>query len=508
MSAAFQNFFARRVTALLAAAMALAFADAARATPAHRAALDRHYDKFLAKELSRCTTCHQPSDNKNPKNLDEFPHNAFGKRLRAVGEELKAAGKSADIPARLAAIAAEDSDGDGVANEIELLLGHQPGDAKDVPSAKELQFVAARQAEFKKFLASYRWRPFETVDRPAVPAVRAGSWVRNPIDAFIASEHEARGLKPRPEAGKEVLLRRVYLDLIGLSPTPEEQRAFLADTGSDAYEKVVKRLLDDPRHGERWGRHWMDVWRYSDWAGWSGGNQIRDSKPHIWRWRDWIVESLNRDKGYDRMVIEMLAADEAAPLDADALRATGFLVRNFKMLSREQWMEDTIKHTAQAFLGVTMGCAKCHDHMTEAISQADYYRMRAIFDPHNVRTDKISGQLDTAKDGIVRAFDKSPEERTYLLVRGDERHPDTNRVMEAGVPAALCGTTALAKVGGKFDLAPVKLPTFAAQPDSREFVIKDTIAASERTLADAREALEKLKTNAAPDADKLKEQQL
>ena len=194
--------------------------------------------------------------------------------------------------------------------------------------------------------------------------------------------------------------------------------------------------------------------------------------------------------------------------DADALRATGFLVRNFKMLSREQWMEDTIKHTAQAFLGVTMGCAKCHDHMTEAISQADYYRMRAIFDPHNVRTDKISGQLDTAKDGIVRAFDKSPEERTYLLVRGDERHPDTNRVMEAGVPVALCGTTALAKVGGKFDLAPVKLPTFAAQPDSREFVIKDTIAASERTLADAREALEKLKTNAAPDADKLKELQL
>src|ERR1041384_820321 len=125
----------------------------------------------------------------------------------------------------------------------------------------------------------------------------------------------ARKLTPRPEATKDVLLRRVYLDLIGLSPTPEEQRTFAADASSDAYEKVVDRLLDDPRYGERWGRHWMDIWRYSDWAGWSGGNQIRDSQPHIWRWRGWIVESLNQDKGYDRMILEMLAADELAPED-------------------------------------------------------------------------------------------------------------------------------------------------------------------------------------------------
>ena len=405
-------------------------------------------------------------------------------------------------------MAREDSDGDGVANEVELLLGRNPGDAKDKPPGKELSKASAKQTEFAKFLAAYRWRPFETVQRPAVPVVKNPTWVRNPVDAFVAAEHEARGLKPRPEAAKEILLRRVYLDLTGLNPTPEEQQKFLADTSSDAYEKVVDRLLADPRHGERWGRHWMDVWRYSDWAGWSGGNQIRDSKPHIWRWRDWIVEALNKDKGYDRMVLEMLAADELAPLDTDALRATGFLVRNFKMLSREQWMEDTIKHTSQAFLGVTVGCAKCHDHMVDPISQRDYYQLRAVFDPHNVRTDRIPGQLDTAKDGLVRAFDKTVDQRTHLLIRGDERTPDTNTVLEAGVPLALCGLTSAARTGGKLAVETVKLPLLAAQPDQRDFVIQDTLAASERGLADAREAFAKLKADASAAPEKLREQEL
>jgi hypothetical protein len=482
----------------------------APATPANRAALERHFDRFLSADLNRCTTCHLPSERKEPKSLNEFPHNAFGKRLHQIGGELTAAGKPASLAARLALVAKEDSDSDGVANEVELLLGKNPGDAKDKPPAKELSKASAKQAEFAKFLAAYRWRPFETVQRPAVPLVKnaTATWVRNPVDAFIAAEHEARGLKPRPEATKEVLLRRVYLDLIGLNPTPEEQRQFLADTSSDAYEKVVNHLLDDPRHGERWGRHWMDVWRYSDWAGWSGGNQIRDSKPHIWRWRDWIVEALNKDKGYDRMVLEMLAADELAPLDTDALRATGFLVRNFKMLSREQWMEDTIKHTSQAFLAVTVGCAKCHDHMVDPISQREYYQLRAVFDPHDVRTDRIPGQLDTAKDGLVRAFDKKPDQRTHLLIRGDERTPDTNKVMEAGVPFALCGLTSVARTGGKLAVEPVKLPLLAAQPDQREFVFQDTLAASERGLADVREAFAKLKTNSATAPEKLREQEL
>src|SRR5688572_12089330 len=134
------------------------------------------------------------------------------------------------------------------------------------------------------------------------PRAQNSWWVRNPIDAFIAAGLEAHRLKPRPEAPKPILLRRLYLDLLGLPPTVHEIDAFVADPSPDAYEKIVDRLLADPRHGERWGRHWMDVWRYSDWAGFQ--NEIRDSVRHIWRWRDWIVESVNADKPYDRMIVE------------------------------------------------------------------------------------------------------------------------------------------------------------------------------------------------------------
>ena len=149
--------------------------------------------------------------------------------------------------------------------------------------------------------------------RPSGPRCRGASndaWVRNPIDAFLAAGHERRGLTPVPEADRATLLRRVYLDLIGLAPDARGDReAFLADPSPGAYEQVVDRLLASPQYGERWGRHWMDVWRYSDWDGY--GDEVRESQPQIWRWRDWIVESLNEDKGYDRMIVEMLAADEA-----------------------------------------------------------------------------------------------------------------------------------------------------------------------------------------------------
>jgi hypothetical protein len=475
--------------------LALACCFSASATPANKAALDKHYDRFLARSLSRCTTCHLPSENKNPENLDEFPHNPFGDQLRALRKDLPQAER--DIPARLQRIAGEDSDNDGVANELEILLGRNPGDAQDKPDAKERETSRGRAAEFAEFLASYRWQPFEPVKRPPLPRIKNERWARNSIDRFISAEHESRKLKPRPEAAKAVLLRRVYLDVIGLSPTPEEQDKFLEDKSPRAYERLIEKLLDDPRYGERWGRHWMDIWRYSDWAGWSGGNQIRDSKPHIWRWRDWIVESLNNDKGYDRMVLEMLAADELAPLDTNTLRATGYLVRNYKMLSREQWLEDTIKHTSQAFLGLTMGCAKCHDHMTDPISQAEYYQMRAVFEPHQVRTDRLPGELDVLKDGLVRVYDTATNARTFFFNRGDERKPDTNRVMDPGLPQVFRAS---------LKAMPVELPRYAAHPDHREFVIRDTIAASKKKIAEARGELDKAKTNDA--STKLEEHEI
>ena len=479
-----------------ALALALVGVAAASATPANKAALVRHYDKFLPKALSACTTCHLPSDNKHPETLADFPHNPFGDRLRKLGEEAEKSGKKLDIPHRLAEIAKEDADGDGLDNQTELLLGHQPGNAKDAPTKKELADGRKKLAEWTKVLASYRWQPFEAVKRSTVPKIakpqprsrEAEFAIRNPIDAFIAKEHQARGLKPRPEASKEVLLRRVYLDLIGLSPTPEETSAFLADKSADAYEKVVDRLLESSRYGERWARHWMDVWRYSDWTGYQG--VPRDSKPHIWRWRDWIIESVNADKGYDRMVMEMIAADELAPTDESALRATGFLVRNFKAISRERWLEDTIGHTFQAFQGVTMNCAKCHDHMYDPVSQREYYEIRAIFEPHQVRTDRVPGQIDTDKtgDGLVRAYDATLASKTYLLARGDERRPLTNEVITPNVPRIF---------GAKYEAKPVTLPELAVRPDKREFVVHEDIAAMEEMVKHARETLADLKSGVA-----------
>ena len=220
---------------------------------------------------------------------------------------------------------------------------------------------------------------FQKPVRPAVPKINNSAWVDNPVDAFIAAEHERRNLKPNSPAAKHVLLRRLSLDLIGLPPTRKEYHAFLADDSPKAYEKLVNRLLNSPQYGERWGRHWMDVWRYSDWYGRRTVNDVRNSYPHIWRWRDWIINSLNEDKGYDRMIMEMLAADEIAPEDDDVIVATGFIVRNWFSLNYDQWMKDLVEHTGKAFLGIRMNCAHCHDHKYDPISQKEYFRFLAIF---------------------------------------------------------------------------------------------------------------------------------
>jgi hypothetical protein len=407
------------------------------------------------------------------------PHNPFGARLKAAKAELKKLGKPTDIPSRLEYIAQEDSDGDGVSNMIELLSGHFPGDSSDQPTPAEITQARETLLAFQKFHKAYPWKPFEIVQRPTEPQIKNQFWVRNPIDAFIGAEHEERGLKPRPEASRAILLRRVYLDLIGLPPTPDELHAFLVDSSDDAYERVVDRLLSSPSYGERWGRHWMDVWRYSDWDGW--GNQVRDSQPHIWRWRDWIVQSLNQDKGYDRMILEMLASDELCPEDTDALRATGYLVRSYKLLSRERWLEETVDHTAQAFLGITLGCARCHDHMFDPLMQREYYQFRAIFEPHKVRIDRIPGQLDTAIDGLARVYDADLQAKTVLYFRGDERTPDKTP-LSPGVPEAL---------GGRFAVDhPISLPPSDYCPDKRDFVVADTFRAGEQKIRTAEAARE------------------
>ena len=205
---------------------------------------------------------------------------------------------------------------------------------------------------------------FRPIVRPPVPAAES-EWARNPIDVLIAEQQRKQGLAAQPEAPRVILLRRLYLDLIGIPPTAGEIRACESDTSPEWYEQTVKRLLDDPRHGERWARHWMDIWRYSDW--WGLGDQLRNSQKHIWHWRDWIVESLNADTPYDEMVRLMLAADEIYPNDLGKLRATGYLARNYFLFNRDQWMDETVEHVSKGFLGLTMNCAKCHDHKFDPI---------------------------------------------------------------------------------------------------------------------------------------------
>jgi hypothetical protein len=320
--------------------------------------------------------------------------------------------------------------------------------------------------------------------RPAVPAnelPEADSATRavNPIDAFLHREQRARGIQTLQPASKNVLLRRVYLDLIGLPPTPAQLAAFVADETPEAYEKVVDELLASPHYGERWGRHWMDVWRYSDWDGY--GAEVRESKPHIWRWRDWIIESLNADKSYDQMIVEMLAADEAYPDKAEALRATGFLVRNWYLFNRNSWIDNTIEHTGKAFLGVTFNCARCHDHMYDPISQSEYYHLRALFEPHDVRTDRVPGQADIAKDGLVRVYDSNAAAQTLLFVRGDEKNPIKDKPLSPKTPAAF----------GRSELSiqPVELPASAYYPGLQPFVAEEALKGAEAELQAATSGL-------------------
>jgi len=464
----------RTVAFLLAT---LLFAPSVFANPANHAALLKYYGDFLPESLHSCSACHVRAEADGADSLAAFPHNPFGDRLRELGESLDEQGKPSDIPARLKLIAEEDADQDGVSNLHELLAGAAPGNAKDTPTKTSREKLPQQLAAFKAFVQRYPWRPFETVQRPAVPTTVAEDWVRTPIDAFISTEHQARGLTPRPEAAADVLLRRVYLDLIGLSPTPAQVIAFREAFANDplAYEQVVDDLLASPAYGERWGRHWMDVWRYSDWAGYRA--QLRESQRHIWHWRDWIIESLNEDRGYDEMLQLMLAADEIAPEDTSDLRATGFLARSY-FANRDQWLDNVVKHTSQGLMGVTIGCAKCHDHMYDPIPQTDYYSLRAIFEPHQIRTDRLPGDSEVAKNGIARAYDSAPGAKTYLFEAGDERRPIKDQPIPPGVPAAL---------GGEFSPQPVELPRSAYQPDRREFIRQGLLEAAKKAVAKAKD---------------------
>jgi len=241
---------------------------------------------------------------------------------------------------------------------------------------------------------------FQPLVRPAVPRVMSLGWKENPIDAFVLARLEKASIKPPAQAGKRTLLRRVYLDLIGLLPTVEEQQAFLNDQSADAYSKVVDGLLARPQYGERWARHWLDVVRYAE----SNGYERDGTKPSAWRYRDYVIQALNQDKGFDRFLTEQLAGDEVEPSNAETQIATTFLRLGTyddepaePQLDRYDQLDDVLGTTAASFLGLTLRCARCHDHKFEPLKQTDYYRMLAVFEPlrrpqeNKAETDRLVG---------------------------------------------------------------------------------------------------------------------
>ena len=330
---------------------------------------------------------------------------------------------------------------------------------------------------------------FQMPSRPAVPASSLSAGGGNPIDAFLEAERRKQNVIALPEADGRTLVRRLYLDLTGVPPTRAETQQFLDDRAPGAYERLADKLLDDPRYGERWGRHWMDIWRYSDWYGWRRGNDVRNSAKFLWRWRDWIVESLNRDKGYDRMIVEMLAGDEVAPGNPDVLRATGYLARSFSKYDRHGWLQDAVDHSAMAFLGVTVKCARCHDHKYDPFRQEEYYQLRAFFEPYQVRTDRVAGQVDTDKNGISRVYDAEPEAKTELLIRGDIQNPDKETPIVPATPAVLGGVLSKPE--------PVSLSVENFYPDIRPFVHEDLIAQARADIEKARAAVTEAKDDTA-----------
>ncbi len=275
---------------------------------------------------------------------------------------------------------------------------------------------------------------FQPLRTPTVPDVKDKTWVRNEIDAFVLAKLEQQGLKPPQPAQPRALLRRMYLDVTGLPPTIAEQQA------QAPFDQVIDDLLARLEYGERWARHWLDVVRYAD----SNGYERDAEKPFVWRYRDYVIDSLNHDKPYDRFVMEQLAGDELPDRSLETTIATGFLRLGHwddepadPPTDRYDQLDDIVSTTGQAFLGLTIGCARCHDHKFEPLATRDYYSLVAIFNPLE-RPRKDRTEQTVPMDGTEIYAWREPSEKapeTHVLLRGSAtRFGD---LVEPAVPAIL-----------------------------------------------------------------------
>ena len=254
-----------------------------------------------------------------------------------------------------------------------------PGGPSDPPGASTTDAASPTGMSIKEGRQFWSLRP---ISDPKIPTVENSSWVTNPIDAFISHQHEAKGLIPAAKADRRTLIRRVTFDLTGLPPSIEDIDAFLADRSETAFDDLVDRLLASPQYGVQWGRHWLDVARYAD----SNGLDENIAFGNAWRYRDYVIQSFNEDKPFDRFLTEQLAGDLLPEADMETRTATGFLVLGAKVLAEpdmEKLVMDTVDEQldtiGKAFMGMTIGCCRCHDHKFDPLKQSDYYALAAIF---------------------------------------------------------------------------------------------------------------------------------
>mgnify|MGYP001026068583 FL=1 len=333
-----------------------------------------------------------------------------------------------------------------------------PPDAKHPLSAEQKRMLRDWVAQGGTYEPHWAFQPPR---RHPAPAVSQPDWVRDPIDLFILQRIESQGLTPSPEADRYTLVRRVYLDLIGLAPTPEEAAAFVNDLAPDAYEKLVDRLLASPHFGERWGKHWLDVARYADSNGWERDYQ----RPCAWRWRDWVIQSFNRDQPYNEFVIEQIAGDMLPNATIEQRLASAFHRNELHNteggidVGEARWRKaiGQVNAVGSAFMGLTVGCAECHNHKTDPLSQREYHQLLDFFygqmehrnvpweqfnDPNNrgveVRPGTREGDELTkylAGDWAHVVMVREKRRDTHIRVRGV--YTDVGEKVTAGTPAFL-----------------------------------------------------------------------
>jgi cytochrome c553 len=405
-------------------------------SPAFSQSSDDHFEKKVRPViLAKCVSCHGPEKNKGGLRLDAAGIAKGGEsgRVLVPGKPdesllIQAIRQTGDLKMP--------PNGKLKDQEIADLAAWVKAGAvwPNAPSIAPLTVLDPSRVSFTSEQKAF-WA-FQPVKPATPPPVRDERWVKTPVDRFVLARLETAGITPATQADKRTLIRRVSYDLTGLPPTPGEIDAFLKDEHPDAFEKVVNRLLDSPHYGERWGRHWLDIVRYAE----TTANDANAVMRYAWRYRDYVVQSFNSDKPYDQFVVEQLAGDLLPPTgnltrDAEAVIATGFLMIGPKALaetdkeqSRRDIIDDQLDTTGRAFLGLTLGCARCHDHKFDPIPAVDYYSLAGIFRSTEVFLDENRNATMWQEWPLL----KLPGEQPVMVMAPKESRPTNLHVALRG----------------------------------------------------------------------------